>query len=1059
MKKKSGLVLFISFFILAITSAVFFSMNNKPYIVKVLESEAYSYLTSEAKEYVEKIYKDTGEIIHTEKNIEPNQPYLNPQYIEYLSSSEEEKEKYEIIPTPYLLDYSLVGEVNASLPSSYDLRNVNGNNYITPLKNQSTMDICWTFATVEQVESNIMISKSRPYTSSSLILSPRQLDYAASNNAIIDYTNENGSRPLGTGGNFFAATGLLMNGLGLMKETDMPFDTSYSAKELSSVFNYNKSMYEVDGSILFPTINSTTSASAINANVNLMKEYIMNYGGLYVETEAPDKSCDIVYNGNHLIRVDNGCDHDSGHAMQVIGWNDNFSYSYCKSNNKHVAYTSGCSNPVTGTGAWLLRNSWGTYESYVYLAYDSMYDNFYAYTALSPMPSRTWTNNYHNSFNPTIISYPSYEEETFTKTINTAEKLQKIKFFSYVSNSTYNVYVVTGGKTYTIGSYYVQYPGVYTVNAASNNIILYQDKFTIIIEGVNGGGVVRNMISVFTSNVDSTPSIKSSKASYQFPVSTSNYTFRLYANTKNIDSGSTITFNLYNKSGTSVNTYLTTAYNTVAKNDMNAKVTIKSTIPVGQYNLKLSYGSKDLTIPIIIGDGEVSGEDDTIATVTLYANNNTSNKVTQTVNKNTSFSLANVGFIKTGYVLKNWNTKPDGTGTSYSQNQTISSGINADLTLYAQWTPITYTIKFDNNGGSGTMSNQTFTYDVAQSISNNTFTYSQKEFASWNTKANGTGTSFNNQESIMNLSTTYNDVITLYAQWQTPSYRVVFDKNGGYGIMNPLTFTVGQTRNLSMNIFLRTGYSFKGWNTKANGTGTSYEDKASFTYNSTNSTIIIYAQWQPNTYSVTFNANGGSGSMAKQNFTYGTPTALLANQFTRSGYIFESWNTKADGTGVTYFENEKVTNITSNNNETVTLYAQWKPGQTYSITGYTVDNSNNLIDGISELTTLATYRNHFTLGSGYSLTIELNGNSYIYTGSISKIYANGALQKQYTNIVRGDINADGKIASQDYIKVRKHIMGTEMITGTVYQKAADANKDSNINSLDYIRIRNIIMNR
>ena len=80
-------------------------------------------MPAEAKEYIEKVYEETGEVVKTEKNKEDNEPYLNPKYIEYLELSDEEKEKVELIPDIYVLDY----EVNKSystqtLPSLYDLR-------------------------------------------------------------------------------------------------------------------------------------------------------------------------------------------------------------------------------------------------------------------------------------------------------------------------------------------------------------------------------------------------------------------------------------------------------------------------------------------------------------------------------------------------------------------------------------------------------------------------------------------------------------------------------------------------------------------------------------------------------------------------------------------------------------------------------------------------------------------------------------------------------------------------------------------------------------------------
>ena len=94
--------------------------------------------------------------------------------------------------------------------------------------------------------------------------------------------------------------------------------------------------------------------------------------------------------------------------------------------------------------------------------------------------------------------------------------------------------------------------------------------------------------------------------------------------------------------------------------------------------------------------------------------------------------------------------------------------------------------------------------------------------------------------------------------------------------------------------------------------------------------VIIY-RFVPNTYKVSYNANGGSGSMGKQSAVYDTAFNLNANKFTRTGYTFAGWNTKADGSGTAYTAAQKVKNLTDTNGGTVTLYAQWTPN-TYTVT-------------------------------------------------------------------------------------------------------------------------------
>lgn len=133
-------------------------------------------------------------------------------------------------------------------------------------------------------------------------------------------------------------------------------------------------------------------------------------------------------------------------------------------------------------------------------------------------------------------------------------------------------------------------------------------------------------------------------------------------------------------------------------------------------------------------------------------------------------------FLKTGYRFNKWNTKADGTGTAYTNEQSVKnlSSINgATVNLYAQWIPNTYTVKYHSNEGLGTMANSTHTYDAAKKLSKNVFTRNGWKFVGWNTKANGTGTRYTNEQSVKNLTSTHGATVNLYAQWnQAPTLSV-----------------------------------------------------------------------------------------------------------------------------------------------------------------------------------------------------------------------------------------------------------------------------------------------
>ncbi len=758
MKKKKIVLCLILLVLTVACFRVFFHTPEKT-IVKVLETKPYSYLSEKAKDYIEDVYEETGEIISTEENKEENVPYLNPKFIHYLELSEEEREGIDEIPTSYTVDFPVDGATN-DLPVSYDLRNVNGTSYVTDIKNQGSLDLCWSFTAVEQAESYAKKKLNKSY-----VFSTRQMDYACSTNGIKDYENENGSRELASGGNYFISSVLLSNGLGLVNESVMPFSNTTEKKELSEVLNFGNSIYELDSTMKLPAITRNTTTSERKNIISLLKQLVMEYGGAYVGTEGPGYSCsavnaDSTYGGNYIIRVDDTCELDGGHAMQIIGWNDNYTYKYCKTGTKHTSNISNCSGTVvTGTGAWLLRNSWGSTYPYVYLAYESFDDDFNVFTSLSPMASRNWDNNYHKTVEAYTLYFNSSYSTNFTKSINTHEKVQKVKFYSYGKNGSYTVSISSNKESYpNIKTVNVSYPGIVTVDLSNLNVVITDSSFTVEVTSNNNIPLLRNTTAVFTSNVDKTPTIQASVPKVTVGSLSSNYTTRVYTNTKNIPSNSLISYSFFNSTGASASSYFGISNNKVAKNDLNPLLTIKSTTPVGVYTMRMTYQNTTKDIPIIVGNASYK--------IVYYPNGGTGSSVTQNVTPLSSFSLRANSFTRTGYQFTKWNTKANGSGTNYNNSQAMNP-ISQDMTLYALWSPITYSIKFLPNGGTGSMNNQTLTYATSANLTANAFTRSGYKFVSWNTKADGTGTSYKDKVSVTNLTTTQGEVIKLYAIWES----------------------------------------------------------------------------------------------------------------------------------------------------------------------------------------------------------------------------------------------------------------------------------------------------
>ena len=291
-------------------------------------------------------------------------------------------------------------------------------------------------------------------------------------------------------------------------------------------------------------------------------------------------------------------------------------------------------------------------------------------------------------------------------------------------------------------------------------------------------------------------------------------------------------------------------------------------------------------------------------------------------------TLRSCGYLLPGYTFTGWS---DGAGRSYRDGQSVTQLTETDgavIDLTAQWVPNTYTIRFEGNGGEGTMEPVTLTYDGdPATLTSNAFTRTGYTYTGWNTAADGTGTAYTDAQEVHNLSATPGAVITLYAQWHTHTYTVRFDGNSGEGAMGDLPMAYDEAATLTANAFTRTGYTYTGWNTAADGTGTPYTDKADVRNwtDEDGAVITLYAQWQAHTYTVLYAPNGGTGHMERQSFVYDEAQALQTNTFTRTGHTFAGWNTSERGTGTAYADGQTVSNLTAEDGAFVGLYAQWTP--------------------------------------------------------------------------------------------------------------------------------------
>lgn len=430
-------------------------------------------------------------------------------------------------------------------------------------------------------------------------------------------------------------------------------------------------------------------------------------------------------------------------------------------------------------------------------------------------------------------------------------------------------------------------------------------------------------------------------------------------------------------------------------------------------NLYAQWDPYDLKVYYNANGGAINSSTYYLSSKNVYKESDSTRYYqTWTYNSTKADGLVNAstfGLYRTGYRFTKWGTSTTG-GTLFDQNDATvkPTDLNSNIktgdctrTLYAQWTPNTYTIKFDGNGStSGSTASMSMTYDVAKNLTANGFTKSGYHFSGWNTKADGSGTSYYNKQSVKNLTATHGATITLYAQWDTNSYTIAFNGNGNIGgTTSSMTMKFDVAKNLNKNGYTKTGYTFSKWNTKANGSGTNYTNQQSVKNLTTvnGGIFYLYAQWTPNTYTIKFNGNGAtSGSTASMSMTYDVAKNLTANGFKKTGYIFDGWNTNSSGTGTNYTDKQSVKNLTSTNGGTVTLYAKWKP------IPYTIKFNGNGATGGSTASMSMTYdvaknltANGFTRTSykfiGWNTKADGTGTNYTNKQSVKNLTTtNGA---------------------------------------------------------------------
>lgn len=295
------------------------------------------------------------------------------------------------------------------------------------------------------------------------------------------------------------------------------------------------------------------------------------------------------------------------------------------------------------------------------------------------------------------------------------------------------------------------------------------------------------------------------------------------------------------------------------------------------------------------------------------------------------------GFTRDGYTFVRWDTAKDGSGTAYGEGKNGVGRYTMKPTgndLYAIWQANPASIQYrDDYGATGSTPDTTGVTGQNVTIAQSGFTRPGYTFTGWARDRRTDPSLQPGGRYTLTPGTT-----TLWAQWKADPAHLIYNSNSGSTSQTRRTDgVVDQTLTVIANPFTRSGYTFTGWNTQADGRGKAYAAGNGFRLvadpksNPVN-TSVLYAQWRINRVALKFDPNGGTGGYPDITVDALTTVTIPADakepKVQRPGFRFTGWAMKpTPGNGDTILGPGKGT-VTMPDQGSITVYAQWAPAMT-----------------------------------------------------------------------------------------------------------------------------------